>query len=154
MFSKLARVISVAARKGEKPESNAELRAAIEKAKAINMPDDNIELAIKKRGKKEEGAQLESARYEAYGPGGSAIIIEVITDNKNRTLTEIKHLLSLHDTKLGGQGSVLWAFENKNGKWEPKTNLELSENDAQALDKLLEALDDHDDVQEVFTNAI
>ncbi len=154
MFSKLARVISVAARKGEKPESNAELRAAVEKAKTINMPNENIERAIKRGGGKIEGAQLENVRYEAYGPGGSAIIIEIITDNKNRTLAEIKHLLSIHGAKLGGQGSVLWAFEWKNGKWEAKTTLELSEADAQALDKLMEALDDHDDVQEVYTNAL
>jgi len=154
MFSKLARVISVAARKGEKPEANAELRAAVEKAKSINMPNENIERAIKRGSGKGEGAELENVRYEAYGPGGSAIIIEAITDSKNRTLAEIKHLLSLHGAKLGEQGSALWAFNNKNGKFEPKTTIELSETDAQLLDKLLEALDDHDDVQEVFTNAI
>jgi len=154
VFSKLARVISVAARKGEKPESNAELRTAIEKAKAVNMPSENIERAIKKGGGKGEGEHLESARYEAYGPGGSAIIIEAITDSKNRTFAELKHLFSLHNAKLGEPGSVLWAFENKNGKFEPKTTLELSETDVQLLDRLLEALDDHDDVQEVYTNAL
>lgn len=153
-FSKLAKVISVAARKGGDPNTNSELRTAIEKAKAINMPNDNIERAIKRGSGKEEGIQLESARYETYGPGGSAIIIDIITDNKNRTLAEIKHLLSLHDAKLGGQGSVLWAFENKAGKLEPKTTIELNEADAQALDKLMEALDDHDDVQEIYTNAV
>jgi len=154
VFSKLARVISVAAKKGENPESNAELRAAIEKAKSVNMPADNIERAIKKGAGKTEGNQLGNARYEAYGPGGSAIIIETITDNKNRTFAEIKHLLSLNGAKLGEQGSVLWAFSNNNGKFEPKNTIELSETDAQSLDKLLEALDDHDDVQEIYTNAL
>ena len=154
MFSKLARMIGVAARRGENPDMNSELRMAIEKAKSINMPLDNIERAIKKGGGKTEGAQLESVRYEAYGPGGSAIIIEAITDSKNTTFAELKHLFSLRNAKLGEPGSVLWAFENKNGKFEPKTTLELSETDAQLLDILLGALDDHDDVQEVYTNAL
>lgn len=153
-FSKLARMISVAARKGENPEMNSELRMAIEKAKSINMPSDNIERAIKKGSGKDESAQLENVRYEAYGPAGSAIIIEAITDNKNRSFAEIKHLLSLHGAKLSEPGSVLWAFEYKNGKWEPKNTLELNENDAQSLNKLLEALDNHDDVQEIYTNAL
>jgi transcriptional/translational regulatory protein YebC/TACO1 len=147
-------VISVAARKGEEPNTNSELRAAIEKAKSINMPLDNIERAIKRGSGKIEGSQLESVRYEAYGPGGSAMIIEAITDSKNRSLAEIRHILSEHGAKLSEPGSVLWAFEYKNGKWEPKNILELSETDAQALDKLLEALDEHDDVQEIYTNAL
>lgn len=158
VFSKMARVISIAARKGENPESNAELRTAVEKAKSVNMPNENIERAIKRGSGKGEGDsagwRMESVRYEAYGPAGSAVIIEAITDNKNRTLAEIKHILSLHGAKLASQGSVLWAFSNNNGKFEPKTTIEISETDAQSLDKLLEALDDHDDVQEVFTNAI
>lgn len=154
VFSKLARMISVAARKGENPESNPELRAAVEKARSINMPNDNIERAIKRGSGKEEGSQLENVRYEAYGPGGVAIIIEAITDNRNRSLAEIKHLLSLHGAKLAGQGAVLWAFESKDNKLSAKTTLELSEADAQSLDKLLEALDEHEDVQEVYINAI
>lgn len=154
IFSKLARVISVAARKGENPDMNSELRTAIDKAKSVNMPLDNIERAVKKGSGKGEEAQLESARYEAYGPGGSAIIIEAITDSKNRTFAELKHLLSLHGAKLGEPGSVLWAFENKNGKFKPKITINLSETGAQLLDKLLEALDDHDDVQEIYTNAL
>ncbi|MCX6731427.1 MAG: YebC/PmpR family DNA-binding transcriptional regulator [Candidatus Parcubacteria bacterium] len=157
VFSKLARMISVATRKGENPEMNSELRMIVEKAKSINMPLDNIERAIKRGSGKTEGSQLENVRYEAYGPGGSAIIIEAITDSKNRSLAEIKHLLSLYGAKLGTQGSVLWAFENKNppaGGWEPKTTIELSETDAQILDKLLEALDGHEDVQEIYINAL
>jgi YebC/PmpR family DNA-binding regulatory protein len=154
IFSKMARVIAIAARKGENPAMNSELRVAVDKAKAVNMPADNIERAIKKGGGKGEEAQLESVRYEAYGPGGSAIIIEAITDSKNRTFAELKHLLSLHGAKMGEPGSVLWAFSNNNGKFEPKNTIELSETDAQSLDKLLEALDDNDDVQEIFINAL
>jgi YebC/PmpR family DNA-binding regulatory protein len=154
-FSKLARMISVAARKGENPEMNSELRMAVEKAKSVNIPSDNIERAIKRgAGKLEGAAQLESARYEAHGPSGVAMIINIITDNRNRSISEIKHILSLHGAKLSEPGSVLWAFEYKNGKWEPKNTLELGENDAQSLNKLLEALDEHDDVQEIYTNAL
>ncbi len=153
-FSKLARMISVAARKGEDPNANPELRAVIEKAKSINMPSDNIERAVRRGGGKEEGTQLENIRYEAYGPGGVAMIIEGITDNKNRSLAEIKHLLSGLGAKFGEQGSVLWAFENRNGKWESKIPVQLNEEDRASLQRLIEALDEHDDVQEIFTNAI
>lgn len=152
VFSKLARMISVAARKGENPDMNSELRMAVEKAKSVNMPLENIERAIKRGAGKLEGAQLENVRYEAHGPAGVAMIIEAITDNRNRSLSEIKRILSLYGAKLSEPGSVLWAFEYKNGKWEPKNTLELGENDVQSLNKLLEALDNHDDVQEIYTN--
>jgi len=151
-FSKLARMIGVAARKGENPDMNSELRMAVEKAKSVNMPLENIERAIKRGGGKMEGSQLESVRYEAYGPAGVAMIIEAITDNRNRSLSEIKRILSLHGAKFSEPGSVLWAFEHKNNNWEPKNTLKLDENNAQSLNKLLEALDEHDDVQEIYTN--
>lgn len=165
IFSKIARIITLAARKGEKPEMNPDLRVAIEKAKAVNMPLDNIERAIKRGAGKLDGSQLENVRFEAYGPGGVAIIIEGITDNKNRTVAEIKHILSKNNLSFGQTGSAAWAFEYKNNKpastgepasqggWESKNKIELNENDAQALDKLLGELDDHDDVQEIYTNA-
>ncbi|MBU2263639.1 YebC/PmpR family DNA-binding transcriptional regulator, partial [Patescibacteria group bacterium] len=92
VFSKLAKMISVAARKGEDINMNPELRVAIEKAKSMNMPADNIERAIKRGAGKLEGSQLENVRFEAYGPGGTAIIVEGITDNKNRSVAEIKHI--------------------------------------------------------------
>ncbi|MCK9379364.1 MAG: YebC/PmpR family DNA-binding transcriptional regulator [Candidatus Moranbacteria bacterium] len=166
IFGKLSKIISLAARKGEKPDMNPELRVAIEKAKAANMPADNIERAIKKGAGKLEGAQLENMRYEAYGPGGTAIIMEGITDNKNRTTQEIKHLLSKNGANLAQTGAVTWAFEQAKDRpslesegptfapaWLPKNKLGLSEQDAEALDKLLEELDDHDDIQDIYTNA-
>jgi len=153
IFGKLGKSISLAARKGEKPDMNPELRAAVEKAKEANMPADNIERAIKKGAGKLEGAQLESVCYEAYGPGGAAIIIEGITDNKNRTTQEIKHLLSKNGASLAQAGSVIWSFENKKGKFIPKHAVELSEQEAGSLDKLLEELDNHDDMQDIYTNA-
>lgn len=157
-FSKMARIITLSARKGENPDTNPELRVAIEKARAINMPADNIERAIKRGAGKLEGAQLENFRFEAYGPGGTAIIIEGITDSKNRAIAEIKHILSKHNAKWAETGSVIWAFDppagGKDAKWLPKHTIEISEKDAGDLDKLLEELDDHDDVQEIYTNAL
>lgn len=153
IFSKLAKSISVAARKGGDPAMNPDLRTAIDKAKDANMPADNIERAIKRGAGKLESAQLENVRYEAYGPGGVAIIMEGITDNKNRTVAEIKHILSKHNAKWAETGSVTWAFGHKEGKWQPKHITAVSDQDAGKLDKLLEDLDDHDDVQELYTNS-
>ncbi|NOY35540.1 MAG: YebC/PmpR family DNA-binding transcriptional regulator [bacterium] len=153
IFSKMAKMITVAARKGDDPDMNPDLRAAIDKAKGVNMPADNIERAIKKGAGKLEGAQMENVRYEAYGPGGVAIIIEAITDNNNRTVAEIKHILSKNNGKFAESGSVTWAFENAHGKWEAKHKIEISEEDAGKLDRLLEALDDNDDVQNLFVNS-
>ncbi len=152
----MARMISIAARKGEDPNMNSELRMAVDKAKSINMPSDNIEKAIKRGAGKIEGgaAQLEQMRCEAYGPAGAALIIEIITDNKNRSIAEIKHLLAQHNGKLGEPGSVMWAFEIKERKIIPKITVPINEQDKNLLNQLIEALNDHDDVQEVYNNSI
>jgi len=114
IFSKLSREISVAAKeKGGSPETNPSLRIAIEKAKKFNMPKDNVERAIKKGTGELKGVKLESVVFEAYGPGGIALIIEGITDNKNRTFSEIKQALTQHNGKLANEGSVKWLFERK-----------------------------------------
>lgn len=113
IFSKLARMISVAAREGANPETNTKLRQALEEAKSFNLPRGNIERAIKK-GTGELGEEkLEEINYEAFGPGGIAVIIEGITDNKNRTLSEIKQILKKYGGKLAESGSVRWLFERK-----------------------------------------
>lgn len=153
VFAKYAKIVTLAARKGPDPKTNSELRAAVERARSVNMPAENIERAIKKGSGGGEGANLEAVRFEAYGPEGVGIIIEAITDNNNRTVQEIKHLLAEHNAKFGAAGSVTWAFEHKDGAWLPKTKISMSEQGAAALDSLLEALDDHDDVQEIYTNA-
>lgn len=152
-FSKLARIITLAAKKGDKPDTNAELRAAIDKARQANMPLDNIERAIKKASGTGEGSQLEQLRFEAYGPGGVAIVMEGITDSRNRTVAEIKHLLNQLNAKWAENGSVTWAFEHTKEGWVPKNTMEINDQDGEALTKLLDALDDHDDIQEVYTNA-
>jgi YebC/PmpR family DNA-binding regulatory protein len=151
-FSKLARMISVAARKGENPDMNSELRMAVEKAKSVNMPLENIERAIKRGGGKIEGGQLESVRYEAYGPAGVAMIIEAITESKNRTLAEIRHILLNHGARIAEPGSALWAFEIINNKPKAKNTIQLGEEDKNSLNKLIEALNENEDVQEIHTN--
>jgi len=114
VFSKISREISVSARdRGGNPETNPALRLAIEKAKKVNMPKENIERAIKRGTGELEGAKLESILFEAYGPGGIALIIEGITDNKNRTFAEIKQILTQNNGKLVDEGSVKWLFERK-----------------------------------------
>jgi len=115
IFAKISKIVTIAARdEGGDPGSNFKLKLAVDKAKSVNMPHDNIDRAIKKgTGELEGGSQIENVVYEAYGPHGVAIIIEAITDNKNRTLSEIKKILSDSDGKLGGEGSVSWMFERK-----------------------------------------
>lgn len=119
------------------------------------MPAENIERAIKKAS--EAGAHLDELIFEAYGPGGSAILIEALTDNRNRTVAEVKHILSEHKGKWAETGSVRWAFEPNpetgGEKWQAKFSQDIGEEDAKALDILLEKLEEHDDVQSVFTNA-
>ena len=113
IFSKMARLISHAARQGGDQETNPKLREAIEKAKQANLPSVNTERAVK-RGIGELGeTKLEEVLFEAYGPDQIAIIIEGITDNKNRTLAEIKQILNKHNGKLANEGSVTWMFERK-----------------------------------------
>jgi YebC/PmpR family DNA-binding regulatory protein len=114
LFSKMARLITVAAReKGGDPASNPKLRVAIDKAHSFNMPHENIERAVKRGTGDLEGVKIEEFILEAYGPAGAALIIEGTTDNKNRTVSELKHLLSQHDGKLANPGSVLWLFERR-----------------------------------------
>lgn len=122
IFSKLARIITLAARdKGGNPETNATLRLAIDRAKSMNMPAENIERAIKRGTGKLDGMVMEEIIYEAYGPGGVAIILEGITDNRNRTISEIKHIISQYGGKLAESSSVLWMF-NKKGSIEIKAS--------------------------------
>ena len=151
IFGKLARLISIAARSGSDPKGNPQLKAAIDKAREVNMPNENIERAIKKVSEK-DSVQLETLQLEALGPGGSALIISAITDNRNRTIGEIKTLLMKLDTKLVNQGSLAWMFTKTGMEWVPTSPLTLSEEDTVKFEKILEALDDHDDVQDVFTN--
>lgn len=145
VFSKLAKEIEIAARDGGNPEMNPKLRVAIEKAKAAKMPSDNIEKAIKRgTGEILGEKKLEEIIIEAYGPGGIAIIIEGITDNKNRTLNEIKQVLNQGGGKMVSEGAVKWMFERKgcivinskiqNPNFQTREELELAAIEAGAED--------------------
>lgn len=213
LFTKLIREIIVAVRAGGSgdPELNPRLRAAVQAARAVNMPKENIERAIKKALGLEEGTNYEEAVFEGYGPGGVAILINTITDNRRRTVSELRHLFSKYGGNLAEPGAVVWIFEQKGliavpkkeeekvleiaiekgaedtkeyeseievitdpSQFEeikkaledagieiisakitmvPKTTVPVEdEATANTLLKLIEALDDHDDVQQVYAN--
>jgi len=212
-FTKLIKEITVAARQGGgDPAGNARLRTAIDTAKAANMPGDNIERAVKKGTGELEGVHYEEATYEGYGPGGAAIMIEVTSDNLNRTVAEIRHIFTKHGGHLGEPNSVAWIFdkrghieidstmysedtameaaleagaedvESEDGRHViitkperlhtvrealvgaglevidaevamiPRTTVKVEEKDAERLIKLMDLLDEHDDVSKVSSN--
>ncbi|MBI1933066.1 MAG: YebC/PmpR family DNA-binding transcriptional regulator [Ignavibacteriales bacterium] len=214
IFTKLIKEISVAVRSGgPDPDGNPRLRLVVDNAKAANMPMDNIDRAIKKASGAVEGANYLEITYEGYGPGGVAVLVESVTDNKNRTVAEIRHLFSKYGGALGESNSVAWMFERKGvislpqqGKseddlmelileagaenllldeeffeittavedfekvrktisdsnlevenasiqWKPKNNVSVSGETSEKLMKLLEMIEDNDDVQNVYTNA-
>lgn len=145
VFSKLSRLITLAAKKGADPKSNPSLTQAIDNAKSMNMPNENIERAIKKVFEKDQ-AQLEELLIEALGPGGVALKIKAITDNRNRTMAEIKKILTENNSKLVQPGSLSWMFN---------TPLVLEDTSIQEqVDKLFETLDDQDEVEDVISNLV
>ncbi len=150
LFSKHVRIIGVEIKKAKGDKNAAGVRNAVERALADNMPKDNIERALTKN----DGVELESVTYEAYGPGGTALVIEAMTDNRNRTVQELKHLLSLHGGTLANPGAAMWAFtKNAEGVLEPMAPVELSDEDNQKMADLAEALEEHDDVNEIYSSA-
>jgi len=214
MFTKLIKEITIAARiGGGDAEGNPRLRKAIADAKDVNMPADNIKRAIQKGTGELEGGQLDELQYEGYGPGGVALIVEVVTDNRNRTVSEIRHVFSKNGGNMGEAGSVAWMFSKKGyiaiekskggdedtvmslaidagaddfasdeGNYEiytspenfdkvlnavkakgihpetaeismiPQNYIKVEGKTAQQLVKLMEAMEEHDDVQHVYAN--
>lgn len=213
IFTKLIKEVIVAARSGGGDESsNARLRTAVASAKAQNMPMANIERAIKKGTGELEGVNYEEITYEGYGPGGSALLMEIVTDNRNRTVADVRHILSKHGGNLGENGCVAWMFEkkgviavngegvdeeelmmlvldagaedlkNEDGAFEvitepdsfeavktvldensvaydsaevtmiPKNTVKVEGSQAEKLLKLVDLLEEHDDVQNVYSN--
>ena len=153
-FSKLLAAVSAAAKTEPNLDSNPRLRAAVLKAREEKVPSLNIERAIKRASEAVGG--LEELIFEAYGPGGAALIVAAITDNRNRTVSEVKKILSDGGGKWGESGSVRWAFEapaTPDGEWRAKFLQQLSPSDKKALSLLVGALENHDDVQGVFANA-
>lgn len=211
-FTRLIKEIMIAARTGGDPEANARLRTAVTAAKAVSMPADNIKRAIMRGTGELEGGQIDEILYEGYGPGGAAVLVNVATDNRNRTVSEIRHVFSKNGGNLGEQGSVSWMFERKSqilidgegateeklmdlvleagaddlrdqgGAWEilsapesheavvqalekagiktesaeiamvAKNTVKLEGNNARAMLRLYDALEEHDDVQNVYGN--
>ncbi len=212
VFTRLIKEIMIAARNGGDPEGNPRLRTAVLAAKAVSMPADNIKRAIMRGTGELEGGQIDEILYEGYGPGGAAVLVNVATDNRNRTVSEIRHIFSKNGGNMGEQGSVSWMFERKSqiivdaekttedqlmnivldagaddirdqdGAWEilsapeaheavlqalekaglptesaeiamvPKNTVKLEGKNAQAMLKLFDVLDEHDDVQNVYGN--
>lgn len=152
IFGKMVRLITVEAKKAGGNLQSPGLKNAIEKAREANVPNDNIERAIKKS--TESNTQMESIIYEAYGPGGCGLVIEALTENKNKASQEIKHILSRNGFSLAGIGSVTWAFQKTpNMEWIPTTTIPLSDEDGEKLSILVDELEENDEVQNVYTNA-
>jgi len=144
-FTKLANIIAVAARSGGDPETNFKLRIAIDKAREYSLPKENIERAIKRGTGELAGSQIEELTYEGFGPEGIAIIIEVVTDNKNRAVSEVKHLLNKYGGSLSSQGSVKWQF-NYQGVVSLKEKQLTDEQELALIDAGVEDIDTEDNI--------
>jgi len=151
LFSKLLNTVTIAAKKGEDPDFNPTLRTAIEKAKEANIPQDKIRNAVTRVANK----NVEELLIEVYGAGGVAIIIQAISDSKNRTIAEIKKILSDNEARLANPGSVIWSFDaptqNQN-EWRPKFSQEVSNEIREKTRELLETLENNEEVAAIYTN--
>jgi len=152
IFGKFAKLITAEAKKAKGNLADPALKAAIEKAKAANMPSDNIDRAIKKANG-DTGTTMEEIIYEAYGPGGVALMIKALTDNRNKAAQLVKHILSEHGFAIASPGSAAWAFTKTAEGLKPETTVPVVEEDLMKLEKLVEDLENCEEVQEVFTNA-
>ena len=153
LFTKIVKEIIIAAREGGgDQETNPRLRVAISSAKKANMPNSNIERAIKRGTGEIEGAQYEAYTYEGYGHNGVAIIVETLTDNKQRTVSEVRHIFSKYGGNLGESGSVSWIFEQKGQISIPKSGVDEDELIMDALDAGADdVITDEDDFYQVIT---
>ena len=154
LFTKVAREISVAARQGGgDPEANYRLRLAIEKARSVNMPQDNIRRTIDKATGGAEGEQFEEIVYEGYGPGGVAVLVEAQTDNRNRTAAEVRSIFTKMGGQLAGSGAVAWQFEPRGLITVPKDGVDADEVALTAIDAGATDVDtDSDDEIEIYTD--
>ncbi len=153
-FARYSKLIALESKKAAGNLSSPGLQAAIARAKAENMPKDTIDRAVSK-GNSKDSNELEQVVYEFYGPGGAAIIVDALTDNKNRTTQEMKHLITKNGFELGAQGSAMWAFtKSPNGSFTPNEPLtDLSEDDEEKFGEILNLFYDQEDVQQIYTNA-
>jgi len=152
IFTRLIKELTVAARAGGgDPDMNPRLRTIIADAKSNNMPADNIKRAIRRGTGEEPGVAYEEVQYEAYGPGGAAMIIDVLTDNKNRTVGELRHLLEKHGGNLASSGAVAWMFSKKGYIVIDKTKTDEEKLMNAALDAGADDIQDDEDNWEVFS---
>ena len=153
IFSKHAHLITLESRNASGNLDSPGLKGAIDRAKKDSMPQANIERAVKKGAGGDAGG-MEALTYEAYGPGGTALMIDTITDSRNRTAAEIKHLLSKQGLTIAEPGAAAWAFtKNDDMEWEAAIKIPIEGEDAEKLGTVIEAIEEHDDVQGVYTNA-
>ena len=152
IFSKHSAIIAMESRKANGDVASPGLAAAIERAKKDSMPKDNIERAVAK-GSGAGGAAIEEVMYEGYGPGGVAMLIQVVTDNTNRSAAEVRSTFSKSGLEMGTPGSAAWAFEKKDGAYVPTTPMELDDTTGEKLAEFIEKLEDLDDVTDVYTAA-
>ena len=154
IYSKYGRLITIAVKDGGgsgDPEKNSKLKTVIEQAKSMNMPKENIERAIKKGTGELAGENLEEVTFEAFGPGGIALVINGITDNKNRTLGEVKVILNMNNGKLAGEGAVRWMFENKGIIIVTKQEKSKEELEFLAIEAGAEDIKEDDEFLDIFT---
>ena len=154
LFTKVAREIVVAARQGGgDPDANYRLRLAVEKARSINMPADNIKRAIERASGSGEGEQYEEVVYEGYGPGGVAVLVETQTDNRNRTAADVRSMFSKAGGQLAGSGAVAWQFEPRGYLTVPRKGVDVDEVALVAIDAGAEDVDtESDEHVEVYTS--
>ena len=152
VFSKHASLIAMESRKANGDVNSPGLASAIDRAKKDSMPKENIERAVAKGGGS-DGAALEEIMFEGYGPGGVAILIQVVTDNNNRTAPEIRHIFTKAGLELGTPGSAAWAFTKTADGYVPTTPMELDDETGEKLAEFIEKLEEQDDVTNVYTTA-
>lgn len=152
LFSKHALMITMESRRAGGNLSSPSLIAAIDRAKKDSMPKENIDRAVAK-GAGAGAAALEEVVFEAFGPGGVGMIITAVTDNNNRTSPEIRHIFTKAGYGLGAPGTAMWAFTKTADGFVPQNPVELNDADGEALSNLIEALEEQDDVQEIYTTA-
>lgn len=152
VWAKLSRRLTVESKKANGDANAANVRSVVEMARKENMPKDAIERAISK-GTAADAASMEAITYEAYGPGGAAIVIKCLTDNKNRTLQELKGIFARHAINLAAPGSAMWAFQKTDEGYSATAPVPLSESDNETLTKVMELIGALDGVEGVYTNA-
>ena len=150
-FSKISKLITNESKKCGGDVNSPGLATVIAMAKKENMPKDTIERAVKK-GLGSDVADLEAITYEAYGPGGCAMIIETLSDNRNRIAGEVRHIFTKSGLELAQPGAAAWAFTKEEMEWKPNQTVELSDSDLEKLSNLMDLLDENEDVQKVYTN--